>query len=101
MYINAFEFRAPLNGIGLSTTVLEAVHTLFGALEGEYAFNGTVVLSPAKPETSHATRQWGSLSENDIEQVLMGLYGKAEYEIWVRGKPEEEDSVSLMGRTIP
>lgn len=99
MYIDSFELRGPLNGIGLSTAVLEAVHTLFGALQGEFAFRGTVVLSPARPDTAHAARHWSATSEFAIEGVLMGLYGKAGYEVWVQEK--EADSVSVMGRTIP
>jgi len=100
MYIDSFELRAPLAGLGLSTTVLEAVYKLFGALEGEYKFGGTVVLSPARPETEHAKRHWNGVNEFDIERVLMGLYGKAGYEVWVRGE-RNVHSVSVMGRTIP
>lgn len=56
--------------------------------------------SPAKPADKHGAKSWKGTSDVEVEEVLVKMYGKAGYGLWVQGPREKEGSVTVTGMVV-
>ena len=90
---------------GLLPATLAGYHGVLASPPEWYAFTGTVVLVPARPEGSRGN-VWGKMSDKEVENVLIKAYNKhGGYEVWARDanvilQRGEETELTVMGRTV-
>ena len=86
---------------GLLRPVLLSFHDLLAALPEWYAFAGTLLLVPARPDDKRG-EAWGDRTEEYVEEVLKGAYQKhGGYEVWANEAKVSGRLVTVMGKVLP
>lgn len=103
-FIAEFEISDEYRGPGLAQLAMKAYHEAVQELSGGYAFQGTVVLSPAALRGAFDAKAGaGNLAKSyvEIEHALIASYGKSGYKVWSKADDALEGSgITIMGKTI-
>ena len=97
LFIDTLWLREEYHGKGLAQLAVSSLHSLLPQLTNGYAFQGTVLLSPA---ASADHKKKNGKSEADVEAALIRSYEKSGYEVWKKGSEEVEGSITVMGKVI-
>ena len=82
--------------------VLSAFNDVLGndTLPEWYVFDGTLVLVPARPDSSGGD-SWGDMKDDQVESKLVGVYKQHGYSVWGQEVKVDGFQVTVMGRKIP
>lgn len=95
IYINPGFLQA-----GLLTPVLECFYRALAQLPEWFAFSGTLLLVPAKPD-KELGESWGDMKDDEIQETLMRTYRNRGFEVWAKNAPSRGHLITVMGRTTP
>lgn len=85
---------------GLLRPTLDCFNSALAELPEWFAFTGTLVLIPARPDPPRA-ESWGKVSDRTVENRLVEIYGRRGYQLWFRDARVGDNLVTVMGRTLP
>ncbi|KAK3621210.1 hypothetical protein LTR56_022920 [Elasticomyces elasticus] len=97
VHLDTFQVQ---KGSGLGNTAMSSLHDLLTRLPGGYAFSGAIVLSPATPEKLSKQLEKEGTSVYKQESILVTIYERKGYTVWLRGAEDEDGSMTVMGTTI-
>lgn len=103
-FIAYFELDNEFKGKCLAQLAMKAYHEAIQNLPSEYAFKGTVILSPAAVRSVYLARKGHgkpAKSYLEVEHILIDKYRESGYKVWSKGDDSLEGSaITIMGRTI-
>ena len=100
MFIEMVHIRPAFARNGLLRPALEGWYEALRRLTEWFAFPGTLVLVPSRPEGPKG-EAWGEASPEDVEKTLIAVYRKNGFEIWVLEGKLNGELITVMGRTTP
>ena len=101
IFIEMIYIRPDFARQGLLQHALRLYHDMLGTLPEWYAFAGTVVLVPSRPEGMKGDA-WGTRDDDEVEQALQRAYGRhGGYEVFGNNVNVSGRAITVMGRTVP
>ena len=101
VFIDTLLLEADYRGKGVAQKVVESFHRLVREMIGPEASEeqtlATIILSPAKSGDVDLENE---KTEVEIERGLIKAYEKVDYVVWIKGKEDREDTMTVMGRTL-
>ncbi|SMR55130.1 unnamed protein product [Zymoseptoria tritici ST99CH_1E4] len=103
LFIHTFALSHPeaYGGTGIAQDAMNVFMAALPNLPEPWAYTGAIVLSPAADEEVKAARVKAGTWTDDAqaEAGLIVSWEKSGFEVWLRGNPKTENSVTIMGRS--
>ncbi|KJX97033.1 hypothetical protein TI39_contig586g00007 [Zymoseptoria brevis] len=103
LFIHTFALSHPeaYGGTGIAQDAMNVFMAALPNLPEPWAYSGAIVLSPAADEQVKAARVIAGRWTDDVqaEAGLIVSWKKSGFEVWLRGNPKTENSVTIMGRS--
>lgn len=89
LVIDTWKLEDQYRSTELSGLTLRSFHDLIR----QFLEVRTVVLSPARADDSN----WGTLTDVQVERILIRVYSRLGYDVWIQGDEDVEGSTTVMG----
>lgn len=101
MFVELVEIFDGFRQRGLAGRMLAMYHTLLRSpdLPEWYQFAGTIVLVPSPPSVEDLAG-WGKLDLDAVQEILVQMYRKSGYEVWMSLVKVGRYGAKIMGRTV-
>lgn len=103
MFIEMIHIRPAFARNGLLRHALESWYEALERLPEWFAFSGTLVLVPSKPDGAYGDA-WIGMSDEEIEASLINVYRRRGFERWAEGELRRGlfmEVIIVMGRATP
>ena len=105
IFVQMIYILPEFQGTRLVDSALAGYNEALSTLPEWYAFSGTLVLVPARPEGERGDG-WGDETDANVEDRLIRTYERSGYKVWVRdvrvrASTGKDSALTIMGRTIP
>lgn len=105
LFVHTMQLEEAHRGTGAARGAMAAFLNALPKISDGWAFEGTIVLSPAidagdLKKKKKKNKQKGTQEVNlaEEEERLVKFWGKIGFEVWLKGDVEVEGSVTIMGR---